>query len=343
MDWIENKYLMSISGRLDKFKRKSGNVFNFRCPICGDSETHKNRTRGYIYEKKGKSLFHCHNCNATMSLPNFIKTVDQVLYNEMQLEKLRGEKTPEQTEFESFVDKMKKPVFLKMGPLKSLKKVSKLSPDHKVKRFVDARKIPTPYHAKLFSCPNFKNYTNDLVPHKFDTDSLVRDETRLLIPFIDSNKNVHAYQGRALGESAVKYITIILDDSVPKVYGLDTVNFNKPVYVTEGPIDSMFIDNSIATAGGDLVSALSPLQSSKSSMVIVYDNEPRSRDTIKKLDKAIMQGYNIVIWPDNLEHKDINDMILAGMSSEFITHIMKTNTYRDLAAKLALTKWSKVR
>jgi hypothetical protein len=342
MDWIENKYLMSISGRLDKFKRKSGNVFNFRCPICGDSETHKNRTRGYIYEKKGKSLFHCHNCNATMSLPNFIKTVDQVLYNEMQLEKLRGEKTPEQTEFESFVDKMKKPVFLKMGPLKSLKKVSQLSPDHKVKRFVDDRKIPTPYHAKLFSCPNFKNYTNELVPHKFDADSLVRDETRLLIPFIDSNKNVHAYQGRALGESAVKYITIILDDTVPKVYGLDTVNFNNPVYVTEGPIDSMFIDNSIATAGGDLVSALSPLQSYKSSMVIVYDNEPRSRDTIKKLDKAIMQGYNIVIWPENLEHKDINDMVLAGMSSEFITHILKTNTYRDLAAKLALTKWSKV-
>jgi hypothetical protein len=104
----------------------------------------------------------------------------------------------------------------------------------------------------------------------------------------------------------------------------------------------MFIDNSIATAGGDLVSALGALQPYKSSMVIVYDNEPRSRETIKKLDKAIMQGYNIVIWPENLEHKDINDMVLAGMSPEFIVHILKTNTYRDLAAKLALTKWSKV-
>ena len=171
---------------------------------------------------------------------------------------------------------------------------------------------------------------------------MAHDETRLLIPFIDSTKKVHAFQGRALGESKVKYITIVLDELVPKVYGLDTVNFNKTVYVTEGPIDSMFIDNSIATAGGDLVSALGPLQPYKSSMVIVYDNEPRSRDTIKKLDKAIMQGYNIVIWPKNLEHKDINDMVLAGMSSDFITHIMKTNTYRDLAAKMALTRWSKV-
>jgi len=340
MDWIENKYLMAVSGRLDKFKRKSGNVFNFRCPICGDSETHKGKTRGYIYEKKGKSLFHCHNCTATMSLPNFIKTIDQVLYNEMQLEKLRGEKTPEQTEFESFVEKMKKPVFLKSGPLKGLKKVSQLSPDHRVKKLVDTRKIPTPYHAKLFSCPNFRNFTNSLIPGKFDTDSLQKDETRLLIPFFDQNKNVHAYQGRALDQSAVKYITIVLDETVPKVYGLDTANFDRNVYVLEGPIDSMFVPNSIATAGGDLVSAISSFPKDK--LVIVYDNEPRSRDTIKKLDKAIMQGYNIVIWPENLEHKDINDMVLAGMSSEFIAHIMKTNTYRDLAAKLALTKWSKV-
>lgn len=342
MDWIENKYLMSISSRLERFKRKSGNVFNFRCPLCGDSETHKNKTRGYIYEKKGKSLFHCHNCTATMSVPNFIKTIDQNLYNEMQLEKMKGEKSPEQTDLESFVEKMKKPLFLKSGPLKGLKKVSQLSPEHKVKKLVDLRKIPTPYHAKLFSCPNFKNFTNDLVPGKFDENSLQRDETRLLIPFFDANKNLHAYQGRAIGESAVKYITIVLDETVPKVYGLDTANFNKTVYVMEGPIDSMFVHNSIATAGGDLVSALGPLCSSKSSMVIVYDNEPRSKDTIKKLDKAILQGYNVVIWPENLDHKDINDMVLAGLSSDFITHIMKTNTYRDLAAKMALTRWSKV-
>jgi transcription elongation factor Elf1 len=332
-----------MSNRLKNFKRKSNNVFNFSCPICGDSATHKGKARGYIFEKKGKSVFHCHNCSATMGIPNFIKAVDQQLYNEYQMEKLKNVKTPEQSEFESFVDKMKKPVFLKMGPLKGLKKVSQLSPDHRVKRLVDSRKIPTPYHAKLFSCPNFKKYTNDLVPYKFTEESLAHDETRLLIPFIDSNKNVHAYQGRALGESKVKYITIILDETVPKVYGLDTVNFKNTVYVTEGPIDSMFIPNSIATAGGDLVSAVGSFDSkAKSSMVVVYDNEPRSRETIKKLDKAIMQGYNIVIWPENLEHKDINDMILAGMSSEFITHIMKTNTYRDLAAKLALTKWSKI-
>jgi hypothetical protein len=277
-----------------------------------------------------------------MGVPNFIKMLDQNIYNEMQMEKLQDKKSPEQISYDSFVEKMKKPVFLKSGPLKGLKKVSQLSPDHRVKKLVDSRKIPNPYHAKLFSCPNFKQFTNSIVPGKFDEESVKRDETRLLIPFFDKDKNLHAYQGRAVVDSKVKYITIVVNDDVPKVYGLDTVNFDKTVYVVEGPIDSMFIPNSIATAGGDLVSALGSLQSYKSSMVIVYDNEPRSRDTIKKLDKAIFQGYNICIWPDNLEHKDINDMVLAGLSSDFIKHIIDSNTYKDLAAKMALTKWSKV-
>jgi len=339
MDWLNHKYIGLVSARLEKFKRKGPSLYNFRCPICGDSSTHRNKARGYIYEKKGNMLFHCHNCNATMSVPNFIKMLDQNLYSEMQLEKLQDSKPPEQIDYEAFVNKMKKPVFMKMGPLKGLKKVSQLSADHRVKKFVESRRIPNPFHAVLFSCPNFKQYTNSLVPGKFDDSSLERDETRLLIPFMDANKNVHAYQGRALGASAVKYITIILDESVPKVYGLDRVNFDRTVYVVEGPIDSMFLPNSIATAGGDLVSSVSSFK--KDNLVIVYDNEPRSKETIKKLDKAIMNGYNVVIWPDNLEHKDINDMYLAGLSSGFIKHIIDTNTYRDLAAKMALTKWSK--
>jgi hypothetical protein len=185
------------------------------------------------------------------------------------------------------------------------------------------------------------HYVNTLVPDKFSEAALKKDETRLLIPFFDKDKNLHAFQGRSLNpNSAVKYITIVLDETIPKVYGLDTANFNKIVPVLEGPIDSMFVPNSIATAGGDLVSAVGSFP--KNNLVIVYDNEPRSRDTIKKLDKTILLGYNVVIWPENMEHKDINDMVLAGLSPEFISHIIKTNTYRDLAAKLALTKWSKI-
>jgi hypothetical protein len=127
---------------------------------------------------------------------------------------------------------------------------------------------------------------------------------------------------------------------MPKVYGLDTVDLDRTTYVFEGPIDSMFVPNSIATAGGEMISALKGFD--KRNLILIYDNEPRSPETKKKIDKAILNGYNVCIWPDNLEHKDVNDMVLAGLSPEFIEHIIKSNTYKDLTAKLQLTKWSKV-
>ena len=342
MDWLEQKYIGLLSNRLRNFKRKSGTLYNFSCPVCGDSSKNKSRARGFIFEKNGKSIYHCHNCAVTLSVPNFIKYIDQGLYDQYKLERVSGNKTKEQEEYESFVEKLKKPAFITSGALKGLKKVSQLSPDHPIKKFVIERKIPNVYHAKLFSCPNFMHFTNDLVPNKFSAAALAKDETRLVIPFLAADKSVHAYQGRSLkkGSGGVKYITIVLNESVPKIYGLDTVDNNKPISVLEGPIDSMFVPNSIATAGGDLVSAVGSFD--KSNLIIVYDNEPRSKETVKKLDKAILNGYNVCIWPDNMEHKDINDMVLAGLSPEFIEHIIKTNTYRDLSAKLALQKWSKV-
>lgn len=341
MDWLEHKYIGLVSSRLRNFKRKSSNLYNFSCPICGDSEKIKSKARGYIYDKSGKSIYHCHNCGVTHSVSNFIKLVDSRIYQEFIVEKLGNNKTKEQEEYEAFVEKLKKPAFITSGPLKSLKKVSQLSPDHPVKKFVVNRKIPNVYHSKLFACPNFMHYINTLLPDKFSAEALAHDEGRLLIPFLDRDKSVHALQGRSLKKnSQVKYITIILRDNVPKVYGLDTVDNSKCIPVLEGPIDSMFVTNSIATAGGDLVSAVKDFK--KENLVIVYDNEPRSKETVKKLDKAIMQGYNVVIWPDNFEHKDINDAILAGLSSDFIDHIIKTNIYKDLSAKLALQKWSKV-
>jgi transcription elongation factor Elf1 len=341
MDWLDQKYIGLLGGRLRNFKRKSNNLYNFSCPICGDSHKMKQKARGYVYDKGGKSVYHCHNCGASHTFSYFLKLVADDLYQQYLVDKIGNNKTKEQAELETFVFKMKKPVFMKEGPLKGLKKVSQLAPDHPIKVFVDERKIPTIYHSKLFVCPNFMRFSNGLVPDKFSKDALAHDETRLLIPFLDANKSVHAYQGRSLRtNSAVKYITIVLEESIPKIYGLDTVDTNKTIYVLEGPIDSMFVPNAIATAGGDLVSAVKSFDKNK--LVIVYDNEPRSKETVKKLDKAIMNGYNVCIWPENLDHKDINDMVMAGLSSEFIAHIIKTNTYKDLAAKLALQKWSKV-
>jgi hypothetical protein len=162
-----------------------------------------------------------------------------------------------------------------------------------------------------------------------------------LIPFINKDEKMHAFQGRALdSNAAMRYITIVNDESVPKLYGLDTLDITKKIYVHEGPIDSMFVPNSIATAGGDLISSTKGLPKDK--LVIVYDNEKRSVETKKKLEKAIINGYTVCIWPENLEAKDANDMILSGVSSDFVRYIIDTHSFKDLRARLELTKWCKV-
>jgi len=340
MSWLEQKYIGLVSPRLRNFKRKSSGLYNCSCPFCGDSETDKRKARGYIYSRTGKTLYHCHNCSITYAFSNFLKNFDFNLYSEFSLEKLKDEKSPQQLELEQFVAKMKKPVFLQSGPLSKLKKISQLKADHPAKIFVENRKIPNPYHAKLFYCPKFFAWSNSIIPGKFEAAALHYDEPRLLIPFINHEKEMHAFQGRSFDKnSKSKYITIVNDETAPKIYGLDTVDVEKKFYVFEGPIDSMFIPNSIATAGGDLISSTRDMP--KKNMVIVYDNEPRNRDTVKKIDKAIINGYNVCIWPSNLEHKDVNEMVLQGMSADFVRYIIDTNTYNDLRAKLAFNNWSK--
>jgi transcription elongation factor Elf1 len=340
MTWLEQKYLGLVSVRLRNYKRKSGGLINFSCPFCGDSEADKRKARGFIYTKKDKTLYHCRNCSITYSFDTFLKNFDFNSYSEFNLERLKENKTPQQVELEEFVAKMRKPVFLQSGPLAGLKKISQLKANHPAKVVVDKRKIPTPYHAKLFYCPKFFAWSNSVVPEKFDEKALKYDESRLLIPFINDKQQMHAFQGRSFDpKSASKYITIVNDESVQKIYGLDAIDYNKKYYVFEGPIDSMFIPNSIATAGGDLISATVGLP--KKNMVVVYDNEPRNKDTVKKIDKSILNGYNVCIWPTNLVHKDVNEMVMQGMSADFVRYIIDTNTHNDLRAKLAFNIWRK--
>ena len=342
LDWVDIKYINLVSSNLRNFKRKSNNLFNFSCPICGDSETDTKKARGYIYDKKGVGMFHCHNCEITLTVSNFIKKLDMYLFNEMKLEKLKSSQTIKETELKEFNIKMQKPVFASAGPLKGLKKVSQLKHDHFCKEFVFSRQIPNYYQSELYFCPEFKKYVNSLILNKIENTNF--DEPRLIIPFINKEGNCHAIQGRALKEvePRYRYMTIILDDNEPKIWGLNHLDLSKNVYVFEGPIDGMFISNSIATAGGDLSLSLGALKNlNKSKTTVVLDNEPRSIYTIKKIKNALIQGFNVCIWPEAVEEKDVNDMIKSGYTPECIKDIIDSNTYNKLTGMLKLQHWGK--
>lgn len=339
MNWLESKYVSLLSFRLRNFKRKGTNGYNFSCPICLDSAKNKSKARAYIYDKKGIGMFHCHNCSAHMSVPKFIKALDPNLYNEFNLERLKDSTPQDATQFAL---KMKRPIFRKEGILANLKTVSQLSPNDPVKQLVVNRKIPNKLHSLLFKCDNFMKFTNELLPNKFSADALKYDGTRLLIPFFNQAKNCFAYQGRAIDDNHIRYIMIVVDETEPKVYGLERLDPNKKTYVFEGPIDSMFIDNAISTAGGDMVATLANLHIEKENLIICYDNEKYSKETVKKINKAIEHNYKVLIYPDTFAFKDINEAILGGMNSSDLHFILERNTFVDLSARLRLNTYKKV-
>ncbi len=339
--WLDTKYLSLVSFRLRNYKRK-GSAWNFSCPYCGDSKTDKRKARGYIYQQKGKLRYHCHNCGIPgVDVPKLIKHLDQGLYDEYVKEKLTDLREERVDPLHEFVNKMKKPTFIKDTPLKKLKKISQFSADSVVKKYIEQRKIPTKYHYKLFFCKEFKKWVNEFKPGQFE--SIENDEPRLVIPFIDQEGNLFAVQGRSFRKNTnLRYITIMFDEEKPKLFGLDTIDTKLPIYTVEGPIDSMFLPNCLASAGSDITSNLCTVSEDKSNFVIIYDNEPRNKEIVKKVEKAIEAGYPVCIWPDNIEQKDINDMVLAGMKLRKIVETIQESTYTGLEAKLKFQQWKKI-
>ena len=339
MLWIETKYINLISSQFRNFKRQ-GKAYNFSCPYCGDSTKNKFKARGYLYEKKGTHPYFCHNCGISKSFDKFLSDQTPQLYKEFKLEILKEKGNLEvKKEIDSSTSKVKSsafPDYMKSGsPLRTLKKISQLDWDHPAKKYVLDRKIPNTYHGKLFYCSKFYGWTNTLIPNKF---KVTKDEPRLIIPFIDENNKLFGYQGRSFDKkSKARYITIMLDESKPKVFGLDGVDFDKKIYAVEGPLDSCFVKNCIAMAGSDISFVTNNYKFFPVTMV--YDNEPRSIEIVKKIKKAISNQQQVVIWPENIKYKDINDMILGGMSEADVQLIIEQNTYKGLEADMALVNW----
>ena len=337
MDWIDQKYVGLISNRVERFKRIGASTFNMRCPICGDSKRNKYKTRGYIMEKpKVGSIYYCHNCHVSISLLNFLKHLDGDLASQYSRERFLERNNDDTRDKKPDITVIAKPKFIKESPLKNLKKISQLDYDHPVKKYVESRKIPPKFHHKLFYAPKFKAWVNTIIPEKF---KLENDEPRMIIPFIDSHDNLIGFTGRSFKKDGLRYVSIMINDDHQKVYGLDNIDHKKKIIVVEGPIDSMFIDNAIAMAGSDLnLSELFP-DINKENITIVYDNEPRNKQIVEKIEKAVDNQYPVCIWPDHIEQKDINDMVLAGLNPQ---EIINSSTYSGLSAKMRLAAWKKI-
>ena len=327
--YIDVKYVNIISPLLQQFKKKGDFLWNFRCPYCGDSQKSRTKARGFVYRKKNDLFYKCHNCGVGTTLGKLIEHLDSKSYKDYIMERYKsGVKTVnKEPEF-----KFDEPVFRSKDVCSTLNSLEELQDDHPARKIIDRRNLPISSYKDLFLCPEFYKFTNNLIPNKFP--SLDGDHPRLLIPFRDEEGEVFAYQGRAFGNEQPKYLTIKLQER-DKIFGLDKIDKREEVLVVEGPLDSLFLDNCIAVAGADVPNL-------DCDFTVVFDNEPRNKELLKQVEKAINHGHKICLWPEGMESKAINDMILGGYTKDEIQDLIKHNTYQGTEATLWFTKWRKI-
>lgn len=330
---VDRTFLLRLSPKLNRFSRKKDDLYNFRCPLCGDSQKNKTKSRGYIYRKKNDYFYMCHNCGAGTSFFNFLNQVDPNLSAEYTMERYKNSDNTNQPD-PDFTEVKTKPVFEHKIDLPS---IDSLSDDHYAKIYVKSRKIPEKQLSKLFFADDFKKFVSSF---GVDKDLHDRDQ-RLIIPFFDRENKLLGFQGRALGQSKLRYITIRLNEGLglPLFFGADSVDESEKILVLEGPIDSMFLENSVAVACSNLQSVVSLYDKSK--VVLLFDNEPRNKEIVQQMEHAIDEHFNICIWPEMIEEKDINDMVLNGFTSEELQDIIDNNTFVNLRAKMEFVNWKK--
>ena len=342
--WLDQKFASLVGSQLEQFKVIKNRPYNakFRCNVCGDSQANKFKTRGHFYEHSGRINVKCFNCGYSTSLSKFIKTYSPLLYTEYRLEYLKESGQAEQPEkFVSAIEKYASRRIDHFDPFKEIRRISQLKPEHPGKKYIVDRCIPAKTHFRIYYSDTYYAWVNTILPGKFNDKAIALDEPRIVFPFVDAKGYVFGFTGRSISKtSTLRYSTIILDETKDKIFGLDSIDRNKPVYVVEGPIDSLFINNGVAMAGSDV--NLSNV-ADRDKIIVIYDNEPRNKEIVKKIGRAIDQNYKVCIWPDFIEYKDINDMVVKqGLSGPAVQSIIDNNTFEGLAAKMRLQQWSKV-
>lgn len=331
--YIDRKFLKLLSPKLGKFTQRREDLYNFRCPFCGDSQKNQFKARGYIYRKKDDYFYKCQNCGVGHSMYNFINHLDPEMVKEYSLERFSNLKV--EVEFKTPDFLFEKPVFKDKI---NLPKISELDEKHFAREYCVNRKFDVQCLDRLYFAESFKKFVDEILPD--NEKNLKENDPRLIIPFFDIDGSLLAIQGRALRDSKIRYITIKLNQDSIKIFGIDTVNKEEKVYVTEGPLDSLFIPNAVATADANLTNAVNYIPKDK--LVLVFDNEPRNKDICNLMDDAIENHFQICVWPEMMQEKDINDMILNGFTSDEIKDIIDKNTYVNLRAKFEFTQWKRI-
>lgn len=339
--YIERKYLGLVQYRLDHFKQKKVDLYNFRCPYCLDSKKNKNKARGYVYARANQYFYRCHNCGASTTFAHFLKDLDPQAYKEYVLETYREgatkratpDKEPEHQElkgnaFEQFKEKAK---------ISCATTVYRLPENHYARTYIQNRRIPEKFWKEIWYTENFREFMNTNFPDHGKEDDEIPADDRIVLFYTNREESITHVAGRALSDTKLRYITLKVADVDNKVFGIHRLDFQLPAVVVEGQFDSFFLDNAVATGDASLSRVVDDYPDVK--WTIAYDNEPRNREIVHHMEKVIDRGYRVVVYPSTVEQKDINDMVLAGLD---VNKLIRENTYQGAQAMLKFIRWKRV-
>lgn len=336
--YIELKFINFLSGRLQNFKRKSDYLFNFRCPLCGDSSKKQSKTRGYFFKYKTNMHMKCHNCGASMSFASFLKQTDGQLYSEFCLENYSENVTPvtKPQKLPTFKFDTTKRLLEKEKTLidELLDRLDTLPEDNIAVQFCLNRNIPAKAFSRLYFIDDMKK-AEQLNEEMRDRLS---DEPRLVMPLYDEKQQLSGLCCRAVDDNKLRYINVKIKEDSTLIFGTENLDKTKHIYVVEGPLDSLFLPNAIAVVGTGF-KKLSTLSYSKENMTVIVDNQPRNKEVCKVIETLIDDDYNVVIWPQYLKEKDINDMVSSGKSQKSLLKLIQENTHKGLEAKAKFVAW----
>lgn len=323
--YLDRKYINLVSNSLVKFKWKKVNLANCRCVFCGDSETNKNKARGYFFSSKDSYFYKCHNCGVSYNVYKFLEVISPALFKQYCLEKFADK----DKRIEEVTEEFKPPVF---SSRPSYDEIADLPVDHAAIKFLKARKIPNSEWKRFGYTKHFSQFAKSVN----ESYELIDDE-RIVIPIYDEHNQFIGAQGRSFGNIKPKYITLKTDEKIRLIYGVEKIDKSKPIFVVEGPIDSLFLPNSIACLGvGNFLEVREKFQNQD--LIFIVDNEPRNKVVVEVLYKLIENKEKVCVFPDTIKEKDINDMVLNGIN---VYDIIDTHIYKGAAAMLAFNAWRK--
>lgn len=331
MDPTALKYANMVGGRLERFRRVGDGQFNFRCPMCGDSQTSKTKARGYLFIND-KPNYHCFKCGEHYRFAEFLELIAPDLHQEYVFERFRdGSSGPEPNGARQRTKPAETPSEPQEHPLEQfLTQLTDLNPGHKARKYVEDRLIPREQYDRL----RFVNKWGLI-----DTRYPVGD-ARLVLSFRNRYGSLVALTGRSLDDKEPRYVTKTLMQDQPKVFGWDKVKTGQTIYAVEGPIDSLFLPNCIAVGGNNFLTLGEVFPGAD--LVVVFDNQPRHREVIDLMKRVIDRGLQVSILPDSLPGKDINEMVLNGASTEQIKWLVDQSRCSGLRAALRMAEWKKI-